>query len=370
MISPKNSSFKISVGIRNVTDFSPFGVELKGRNFEVVGGGNYRFGFQSYEVDHDVKGNGNSYTTEFRQYDPRLGKWLSVDLKTSSFPWQSPYISFDNNPISLRDPKGLEAEENGDKLPQNADGTRSKDNGNGTKTFDAPGFSTITIPNRAKILGTMQDADGNGKIDFNGKQLQASQGDLRQFNIDGIIYTATFSKGKFMGYNSKNGLSYINPAPAINTATQTPQTSKQSSVSSTVNLIGDPIKYDNNGSQVEDAYGTQFEAGFAFVGGMSVYTGFITDYTGKTLFFKGNSGNIGIGVGAGVTNFVVYSKTDERFTVDKFLGRGEAWSGGLGPFSGGIGGTYGEDKYRVISFGLGKGEKAAIWWSGSTTTSW
>lgn len=66
----------------------------------------YRYGFNSMERDDEVKGRGNSYTTEFRQYDPRLGRWLSRDPLFKEFPWQSPYVAFDNNPILLVDPYG------------------------------------------------------------------------------------------------------------------------------------------------------------------------------------------------------------------------------------------------------------------------
>jgi hypothetical protein len=58
------------------------------------------------EADNEVKGEGNSNTSFFRQLDPRLGRWLSLDPKISSFPGQSPYISMDNNPIYLMDPFG------------------------------------------------------------------------------------------------------------------------------------------------------------------------------------------------------------------------------------------------------------------------
>ncbi len=66
----------------------------------------YRFGFNGMEKDDEVKGNGNSYTTLFRQYDPRTGRWFSVDPKARLMAWQSPYTSMDNNPISKTDPKG------------------------------------------------------------------------------------------------------------------------------------------------------------------------------------------------------------------------------------------------------------------------
>ena len=68
-----------------------------------------RYGYQGSAMDDEVKGNGNSYTTEFRQYDPRIGRWLSLDPLTAQFPWQSPYCAFDNNPILYNDPLGLAA---------------------------------------------------------------------------------------------------------------------------------------------------------------------------------------------------------------------------------------------------------------------
>ncbi len=58
------------------------------------------------EKDDEIKDEGNSYTTYFRQYDPRLGRWKSIDPKTVFFPNQSPYISMDGNPIALNDPNG------------------------------------------------------------------------------------------------------------------------------------------------------------------------------------------------------------------------------------------------------------------------
>jgi LysM repeat protein len=54
-----------------------------------------------------VKGDGNSYTTEFRQYDPRLGRWMSLDPLMMMFPDMSPYVAFDDNPVFFVDPSGL-----------------------------------------------------------------------------------------------------------------------------------------------------------------------------------------------------------------------------------------------------------------------
>ena len=73
----------------------------------------YRRGFNGMEGDSEFKGQGNSYTTEFRQYDARMGRWLSLDPLMDKFPWQSPYCAMDNNPINLVDPLGSESEEKG-----------------------------------------------------------------------------------------------------------------------------------------------------------------------------------------------------------------------------------------------------------------
>ncbi|MBI2258961.1 MAG: hypothetical protein HYU67_08690 [Flavobacteriia bacterium] len=67
----------------------------------------YRYGYNGMEKDDEVKGNGNSYTTEFRQYDPRIGRWMSLDPLMMDFPSISPYVAFNNNPIIYTDPEGL-----------------------------------------------------------------------------------------------------------------------------------------------------------------------------------------------------------------------------------------------------------------------
>lgn len=69
-------------------------------------GGEYRYGYQGSEKDNEVKGKGNSYTTYFRQLDPRLGRWLSIDPKQKLSPWSSPYTSMANTPILANDPNG------------------------------------------------------------------------------------------------------------------------------------------------------------------------------------------------------------------------------------------------------------------------
>ncbi|MFT5780060.1 MAG: RHS repeat-associated protein [Crocinitomicaceae bacterium] len=85
------------------SDYYPFGMQMPGRHTEDE---SYRYAYNGMEQDNEVSGNGNSYTTEFRQYDPRLGRWKSLDPLMRKYPSMSPYVAFNNNPILLNDPKG------------------------------------------------------------------------------------------------------------------------------------------------------------------------------------------------------------------------------------------------------------------------
>ena len=55
-----------------------------------------------------MKGNGNSYDFGERIYDSRLGKWLSIDALTASYPFYTPYQFAGNKPIWAIDIDGLE----------------------------------------------------------------------------------------------------------------------------------------------------------------------------------------------------------------------------------------------------------------------
>lgn len=57
----------------------------------------YRHSFNGQELDNEVAGEGNSYTAEFWQYDPRLGRRFNIDPKP--IPSISNYACFANNPI-------------------------------------------------------------------------------------------------------------------------------------------------------------------------------------------------------------------------------------------------------------------------------
>lgn len=74
--------------------------------------GSYRYGFNGMEKDNEVTGYaGMSYTAEYWQYDPRLGRRWNID--PLAYEWQSPYAAFNNNPAYFADPLGLEGQKGG-----------------------------------------------------------------------------------------------------------------------------------------------------------------------------------------------------------------------------------------------------------------
>jgi RHS repeat-associated protein len=68
----------------------------------------YLYGFNGMEKDNEVKGTGNSYTTEWRQFDPRLGRFMSLDPAMRKYASWSPYSFSFNNPIWWNDPNGAD----------------------------------------------------------------------------------------------------------------------------------------------------------------------------------------------------------------------------------------------------------------------
>ena len=68
----------------------------------------YRYGFNGKENDNEVKGTGNQQDYGMRIYDPRLGRFLSVDPLTRYYPHLTPYQFASNNPILNIDLDGME----------------------------------------------------------------------------------------------------------------------------------------------------------------------------------------------------------------------------------------------------------------------
>ena len=69
----------------------------------------YRYGFNGKENDNEVKGiTGSQQDYGFRIYDPRLGRFLSIDPLTISYPWYTPFQFAGDSPIAFIDIDGKE----------------------------------------------------------------------------------------------------------------------------------------------------------------------------------------------------------------------------------------------------------------------
>ena len=136
---------------KNRLNYHEFGQLMEGRGFKGI----YRYGYQGSEKDNEISGDGSSYTTQFRQLDPPLGRWMAPDPVFQ--PWQSPYTSMDNNPIGLIDPKGLATV-----TEDNVDG--------GGKVSAESGDGAVALYNEALTLNPdltpSQFAEDNAKIGY------------------------------------------------------------------------------------------------------------------------------------------------------------------------------------------------------------
>jgi RHS repeat-associated protein len=142
--------------------YYPFGMQMPGRRNN---SGEYRYGFQNQESDSEVKGVGNHINFKYRGYDPRTGRFWSVDPLFKNYAWNSPYAFSENRVIDAVEIEGLEK-----KLIHHInknDGTtlirvRKKQNGRplfleNTKT----GKPAVNNQNSFLIIYTQENEDGS-----------------------------------------------------------------------------------------------------------------------------------------------------------------------------------------------------------------
>ena len=99
-------SYIIAKELLCVIDYYAFGTSMPGRKYE---SGLYRYGFNGKENSED--GDFGSQLIQdygFRMYNPAIGKFLSVDPLTQSYPMLTPYQFASNSPIWMIDVDGLE----------------------------------------------------------------------------------------------------------------------------------------------------------------------------------------------------------------------------------------------------------------------
>jgi RHS repeat-associated protein len=93
--------------VLTANDYYPFGMTMPGRTYS-GGSSSYRYGFQNQEKDNEIAGEGNHINFKFRGYDPRTGRFWSVDPLAPYYPWNSPYAFSENRVIDGVELEGLE----------------------------------------------------------------------------------------------------------------------------------------------------------------------------------------------------------------------------------------------------------------------
>ena len=87
------------------TSKTPFGMTMPGRSYNAH---TSRHGFTGHEKESDLAE--GIYTTEYRLYDARVGRWLSVDPLFEKYVGMSPYNYCAGNPVMMVDPDGRRVE--------------------------------------------------------------------------------------------------------------------------------------------------------------------------------------------------------------------------------------------------------------------
>jgi len=129
-------SKKMEKPLKKVVDYYPFGLKHKGYNNVTTSNGNstaQKFKYNGIELEENT----GLYEMSFRQYDPAIARWTSIDPVTHFS--TSTYSAFDNNPIFWADPSGADSESfimdifnrssSGEKWTNDNNGTFSSSNG-------------------------------------------------------------------------------------------------------------------------------------------------------------------------------------------------------------------------------------------------
>ena len=178
-------------------DYYPFGMGIKEREWKDSSFG-YRFGFNGYENEPDIAGQGSVIDFGARIYDSRLGRFFSTDPIV--YPYWSPYQYDGNSPISLKDYLGMG---NGD--PDKPKKKRQFKDPNGS-TFLADDIKAAAISEEATTVSTTVR---NGPNKGEKRTAKVAAGSVKYFDTeDGTRYVARFTEvdgeNQFKGYFDKD----------------------------------------------------------------------------------------------------------------------------------------------------------------------
>ncbi len=211
--------------IVSANEYYPFGMLM--RVGTTTTGQFYRYGFNGKENDWEAKGWMNQQDYGERVYDPRAGRFLSVDPLTRGYPILTPYQFSSNRPIDGIDQDGLEYS------PASLNGPNSvaRESTAMLRYPDHPAVIAREQKERANSMGVIKSWDGQpnfwGKmkagLEMTKYSSPGSAGALLLYNImdDAHITYTGMTRGKEYAsrLDDSHGLSYKERVGAgLNTA--------------------------------------------------------------------------------------------------------------------------------------------------------
>ncbi|MFI5136682.1 MAG: YCF48-related protein [Sphingobacteriales bacterium] len=175
---------RYSSDIISANDYTAFGVEMYGRKFN---SSLYRYGFNGKEKDNEVyNGDGTEYDFGERIYNPRLGRFLSIDPYAFKYHWSSPYSYAINSPVKFIDKQG----EGPDKVTNNSS-------------------SAITLSGDGYIAQSRGGCSGDKIVHYRG-QIVLNPGDVFQVVDKVKVGDKTFTQGQIVRKDGKIETTLIN----------------------------------------------------------------------------------------------------------------------------------------------------------------
>jgi RHS repeat-associated protein len=181
------------------THYYPFGMQLEGLSTTAVTQNAYKYNGKEWNNDFGL----GLYDYGARWYDASVGRWWSVDLKSSQFTNLTPYNYVANAPLILIDPYGLESKfyADGSMYLEGADaqnyfrGIQQRQQRQQAKDIPKDGMAIIIafpnanpdIPTNQKfarwVEKTFGDADGKMKVGHAGIVVIDAEGSTKYFDF-------------------------------------------------------------------------------------------------------------------------------------------------------------------------------------------
>ncbi|NGF77148.1 hypothetical protein G5B10_14760 [Fluviicola sp. SGL-29] len=192
------------------SDYFPYGMQLTGMHGTENSDG-YRYGFQSQEVDNEIKGTGNSVNYKYRMHDPRVGRFFAIDPLAKDYPWNSPYAFSENNVIDHIELEGLEKTKSFSQGLGDGFVDFFVDLGSFLTSRQALVLTPDDVPNI--VEGMVQSQNRASNIGANLAQGKNYEAGYETGQLGGEVVTTVLTEGTIKGFKALKGTPEGTPVP-------------------------------------------------------------------------------------------------------------------------------------------------------------